>query len=706
MQGYFGGRAECHIRKINVPILKLDFLSQYPTVNTLENNWEILTAESVSYPECTGEICNFLRSVEPRKWLDKCFEREIWPQLRFFALVRPDKDIFPVRAPYNPNDRDRLNIGLNYFTSDKPIWFAGPDIVASIILTGRVPKILKAIRIVPHGQQPGMKSFNLRGAVKVDPYRQDLFKTLIEQRKANQGDKTLKHAIKVIANATAYGAFVELNEQKEPHYKYRKAEGQKKRIREFNNVIVSVHSDEHEHQQSLYDLEVPGEMYFPPLAALITSGGRLLLAMAEASVTGAGGTFLACDTDSIFVVATPKGGMVRGARRPLVEVEGNMNAEATNPIPSLSHDSVKKLAGRFRSLNPYDFGGDLLKIEEINYRPDRNGQPSNDLRTIHAFSISSKRYAIREANKIIEVKGHGLGYLCSPTSKQDEDWMVDAWEYVLRVDAGDPIDREPPWLDYPAMMKIPVSSPAVLGRLKGFCKPYDFVLAPIIRKSKLDPESQAEKPILITRFTKHADEWTNATYSNVRTGEECRVTTGESKDPKIIPVKSYREILHQYLCNPESKFNGPDGKRCDSWTRGILQRRHITASAFTYCGKEFKRKLEQGPADHETDFKAKVYANGRVSAEPDVLRTLGEFSEREINRRTGLSRRIIRSIRHGGRVKRNTMQRITDLLRNNINANGQGRALERRGNKCLTRIQNGSGSGSVNIVRGETNNVE
>src|SRR5207302_7922519 len=101
----------------------------------------------------------------------------------------------------------------------------------------------------------------------------------IEQRKANEADKTLKHAIKVIANATAYGAFVELNEQREPRYKYRKVKGQKKRVREFNNVMVSVYSGAHEHTQQLYDLEVPGEMYFPPLASLIASGGRLLLAM-------------------------------------------------------------------------------------------------------------------------------------------------------------------------------------------------------------------------------------------------------------------------------------------------------------------------------------------------------------------------------------------------------------------------------------------
>jgi hypothetical protein len=199
-------------------------------------------------------------------------------------------------------------------------------------------------------------------------------------------------------------------------------------------------------------------------------------------------------------------------------------------------------------------------------------------------------------------------------------------------------------------MKIPVSSPAVLGRLKGFCKPYDFVLAPILRNDKLDLEHRAEKPILITQFNKHSDEWVHAIYYNVRTSTKCRITTGDQRNGRI-PVKTYREILHQYLYHPESKFAGPDGRPCDPWPRGILQRRHIVAGDFKYCGKEIKRKLEQGPVDHETDFKVKVYANGRVSADPETLRALGKLSEREIHKATGLSRRIIRRIRHRGQVK-------------------------------------------------------
>ena len=72
----------------------------------------------------------------------------MWPEFRFFALVRPDHDIFPVRAAYKDKEPDKLNIGLNYLTSEEPIWLAGPDVIASVLLnSGKVPRILKAIRI-------------------------------------------------------------------------------------------------------------------------------------------------------------------------------------------------------------------------------------------------------------------------------------------------------------------------------------------------------------------------------------------------------------------------------------------------------------------------------------------------------------------------------------------------------------------------------
>jgi hypothetical protein len=381
--------------------------------------------------------------------------------------------------------------------------------------------------------------------------------------------------------------------------------------------------------------------------------------MAEQCVTQAGGKWLFADTDSIAVVASPKSGTVY-PNRP--QEECAMDQREIAPIPVLSHAEVLKIASHFRSLNPYSFGGDLLKIEDVNYK---DGDPkTGTLRTVHGYAISAKRYSLLDKSRIIEVKGHDLGYLMSPASEDQPDWMETAWQYVLRFDQVLWDGSDPVWLDYPAMMKLPVSSPAVLGRLKGFCKPYDFVLAPILLTDKLAPEERAEKPILITRFTKHSEEWLDATYFNVRTGKECRITVGNRKRGSI-PVKSYREILHQYLYHPECKFAGPDGHPCGPWTRGVLQRRHILAGSFNYCGKEFKRKLEQGPLDHGTDYKCRVW---RVAADPETLRQLAGFSEREIANGTGLHRKPIRLFRNGGTVTRRTYEKIITFLKQHISA--------------------------------------
>ena len=72
------------------------------------------------------------------------------------------------------------------------------------------------------------------------------------------------------------------------------------------NVIVF--SGDESFPDSSCVIEKRGEWFAPYLATLITSAGRLLLAMLEVEVTRAGGTYLYCDTDSLAIVASNKGG--------------------------------------------------------------------------------------------------------------------------------------------------------------------------------------------------------------------------------------------------------------------------------------------------------------------------------------------------------------------------------------------------------------
>jgi len=97
MQSYYGGRAECRIRKWEVPVCPVDFKSQYPTVNELLGNWDILTSEGVTFPNANVNVRKLLSEIN----LKRCFDPKMWHQFRFFALVLPEDDIFPVRTVYN-----------------------------------------------------------------------------------------------------------------------------------------------------------------------------------------------------------------------------------------------------------------------------------------------------------------------------------------------------------------------------------------------------------------------------------------------------------------------------------------------------------------------------------------------------------------------------------------------------------------------------
>jgi hypothetical protein len=153
-----------------------------------------------------------------------------------------------------------------------------------------------------------------------------------------------------------------------------------------------------------------------------------------------------------------------------------------------------------------------------------------------------------------------------------------------------------------------------------------------------------EKPSDVRPFSRFSRRGRHGTTHHAPVPFITARRTSRHREHRALPN---RQVLNAYANNPESKFLGPDGDRCTSYTRGILQRDHVIAGQHRYCGKEFKRKLEHGPVDHEIDSKCKVYENGRVAADAETLRQLTGFSEREIRKATGVRRDTIRLLRHG-----------------------------------------------------------
>jgi len=605
MQSYFGGRAECRIRNWEVPVCPVDFMSQYPTVNELEDNWAVLTAEYVTFPVSTEEVRQLLSYVT----LERCFERNLWPQFKFFALVRPDNDILPVRTAYNGATQ---NIGINYLTSKVPIWFAGPDIVASILLTGKIPYIEKAISVVPHGKQPGLRTTCLRGMVHVDASTNSLFKHVIEQRAAHESNPALHYWLKILANSGSYGLFVELNPG------------------ESDAAKVKVFSGEESFETTSDVVEEPGKWFAPHIASLITSGGRLLLAMLEKCIANAGGTFLFCDTDSAAIVSAKH-------RQRIAMPDG---AEPT----ALSSDEVQGIVDRFEPLNPYDrklVPGSILKIHKLNWDHKKNR------RQLFGYSIAAKRYALYTKSdndiEIVEPKAHGLGYFYPPKDSpqgwnhETPQWIFEAWDWILRGVLG--LERvRPPWFDLPVMMKLTLSTPhhALRNLAKGpLTRPNNFMMIPQLCRFGCPANVDPARFTLLTPFSSERDKWMNVKCINIYHHESPVYELANEYDGRRALPKNFFTLLDAYQNHPEAKSLGPDGTPCEFDTQGLLQRTHIVANwPPIYIGKESDKHWEEGEDLSLLEFKAIEYKRkGYVVATEEQLARIESVPKREFMRR-------------------------------------------------------------------------
>jgi len=631
-QAYFGGRAECRIRNTPMPVVLTDVSSQYPTINSLLRNPDVLIAESLSFEDATDEVRKFVAQIE----LDDCFKQKHWKEMKFFARICPDGDVVPVRAEYH-DDGVTKNIGVNYFTSSEPIWLSGPDVIASKLLSGKVPRIEKAIRLVPHGRQKGLRATNLRGMVEVDPRKHDLFRVMVEQKQVHKtSDEALSYFLKICANSTSYGMFFELTPQKQS-----------------SPVKVKVFSGEHSHEQSVTTIEKQGEWYFPPIAALITGGAHLFLAMLKRCIIDKGGHYLFCDTDSMCIVASKSRRWVGCPNEPRIK--------------SLSWKDVEQITKRFESLNCYDqrkVSGSILKIEKVNFERGKQIE-------LFGYAISAKRYVLYryDANSniiIVDAKAHGLGYLYPPkdANKGDpqSDWIFETWHWVLEGEVANPRPA-PEWLSIPAMMRMTVSTPAILGMLQEFTKPFNFVHVPLLFPSLYPAGKDPSNFGLIMPFSKHRDQWLNTKAIDTHSGKQYSIAlldpTGRTRK---IEVKCYGNILGAYREHPEAKFLGSDGKPCDGLTRGVLRRSNIVANRHRYVGKETSRRWEQGDDPSMVDFRCTEYTDGKVVADQELRKRIIDVGIREVARESKVNRETVALIAKGSSVKPSTLRQVMETI--------------------------------------------
>lgn len=656
---FYGGRTSAHIRKSPIPVVYVDFLSMYPTVNSLMGLWQFVIAGEIRVEEnCRDEIIDFLSSVT----VESLFRQSTWKTFPAFVKAIPDGDILPIRAKYGHTSND-WQVGVNHVyarSENDALWYALPDVVASVILTGQVPKIIDAFRIVPHGTQADLKPTKLYGQISVDPARNDFFRVAIEERKklSTRKDLTpvekarLDKALKVLANASSYGIYAEMYRQES----------------EEAVPVTCYGIDPKPFSCRVAHPDVPGEYCFPPLASLITSAARLMLALLERCVLDLGGTYAMEDTDSMTIVATKRGGLVPCPGGTTQIKNGACGVQA------LSWKQVDEISQRFEALNPYDrkaVPGSVLKIEDDNRDPRTKAQ-----RQLYCLAISAKRYALfllhKNGEPLMLKQGvnnkndrwsqHGLGHLLNPTDPETDDrnWIGQAWTNIIRKALGLRTSKVK-FGNEPAVGRVSVSSPAVMRAFVGFnegkqyadqIKPFNFVLTCQVRALGHPTGERPDKFHLTAPYNPDSRAWLKRPWINQYTGESFHITTeGQHGERKTARVKTYSEILSEYELHPESKCADADGNPCGKQTVGLLQRRHVEIARVRCIGKE-SNALEDVEAGlvHSTDSVYTEYCDrNRDEWQTKWLPALRSAQLEKLLNLTGFSRRMVLYARRGKR---------------------------------------------------------
>lgn len=346
---YFGGRTDAEITGEIVSNLQYtDILSQYPTVSKLTNVWDFMKAETVTI----GQIDESdLPAVSDLR------DPEVWPEIAdYYVKIKPKGATLPIRTPHLD---DTTKVVTSQVHSETEIHYHYMDIIAAELIDGEKKfDIVAAWKVSKNGKQD-LTNANVAG-VDIQPEDNVMAKS-IEARKeiqVNQGfkdEKTL--SLKIVANAL-YGCTAE-------------------------RIVKEIDGDKH-------DIASKSGFYNPHVAATITAGGRLMIALGEKLAKDYDSKLIYCDTDSLI----------------------------------LENHVTDRIINDFSNLNPYDgVAGTLPMLEK------EKDEPGN------LFAVGTKKYIFfSDSGKPLEVKEHGLG---NYDNLRYTETIERLWATILYYDTGE-----------------------------------------------------------------------------------------------------------------------------------------------------------------------------------------------------------------------------------------------------------------------------
>jgi len=658
MSAYHAGRCELRLRRVEVPVAYLDFKQMYPTVSVLMGLWDMVTATSVLVEDATAHVIEIINHIKP----DDVFDQNLWKELNTIALVEYDGDFLPGRFQFNQNYQyygltwGILHPGADGSTHQR--WYALADLIASKIATGKVPHVVQALAFTPSDRQAGLRSTEIRGTLRVDPYRDNFFQALVEERqrvklnpKIGESEKYwLANSLKLTVNVDSYGLYPELNPDPD------KAEAD-----------VMVYADRVFRSKATF-FENPGRYYFPIISTLVTAGAHLMLALLHYKVEQAGGRVVFNDTDGAALAAS--------ATRHVLECRDHRGQMLT--IPLLSMEAVDEILRTFESLNPYDKSsvpGSILRREQENYPPEGQvaaydrvtGEYSaipaphlEDNTELLCYAIAPKRYCLYNTTSthIILRKGSesGLGQWLSPIDGDaDGRWIEYFWLQTISSGLPDEESLGNIYAGKPLISAFPVSTSGIMRGIQPLntaaklpyqlgIKPFDHLMHPVRDNLRLTDEP--DDVFLVAALKANLTEALGAQYTDLNSpGGVYKISvnghslasvdydTGEYVE--FISVREQNDYLSYYSRMPAVSMLDGYGELCTRDTIGELYPPVLKVKCNEYIGKEFS--MSEWEEVDPWEFADNTYNLYQPDAwETQILPHLKEIPTYELSRLTGI----------------------------------------------------------------------
>lgn len=511
----------------------LDLSSAYPLTAHLVDWWDVMTANRLVRRSVLGELRTLCRRAvkDPTVVLDPA----VWARFSLtLCEVVPDAECFPVALddPARPDGRTET---VPVVARGRTMFYAWPDVVAAAILSGRVPRIVRAVRLVPEGRQERLRQrVPIYPGLVLDADADPVLGLVRRRRQAKvEGGKVLAAELHAATNSLVSGNFERADD-----------------VLLYTGGARRTRGDGRSRQDggTWRTVERAGPWTFAPLGVTVTAGARLLLAVMDRMARDLGTRVAYRDTDSSILPASPEG--------------GTLTLPDGTAVHELSDAEVDSLVAAFDGLSPEPAW------------PVWKRTPGPGEEPLRCVIFGPKRHAEwhgpDDAPRLVDWTETGLGgYWTDPAALQGRQgeagraWSKVAVERAVRYVAakvrsegtGERVFPGPvPWdaadpsvPAFPAFRRLQVTSPRMLESLPpslGAHLGSRFVetSSPI----ELDSSYVAIDP------GGALDDWQSLGWVHRRTGQRVRVTT-TGTDYSAVRLGALRDRADAYGFPPRGE---------------------------------------------------------------------------------------------------------------------------------------------------------